>query len=84
MVECASFSAPPILEVGMEELFKELLSFVEGDAKWWDDAAQHCERLAIKLSDEEKAKWELLAAVYHERAKVHRELVGKMRQRSGG
>ena len=33
----------------MEELLKEVLSFVEGDVRWWDDAAQHVEELASGL-----------------------------------
>lgn len=66
----------------MGELFEEVLSLLEGDAKWWGDAAEHCEELTSNLSAEEKAKWQLLVAVYQERAKVHRELVAKMRQRS--
>jgi hypothetical protein len=68
----------------LEELLKEVLSFVEGDARWWDEAAQHVEELASSLPDAEKTKWDLLAAVYHERAKAHAELVGSVRKRSGG
>ena len=68
----------------MEELLKEVLSFVEGDARWWDEAAQHVEELASGLPEAVRTKWDLLAAVYHERAKAHTELVGKVRKRSGG
>jgi hypothetical protein len=45
------------------------LSFVEGDARWWDEEAQHVEELASGLPEAERAKWDLLAAVYHERRK---------------
>jgi hypothetical protein len=68
----------------LEELLKEILSFVEGDARWWDEAAQHVEELASGVPPAEKAKWQLLAAVYRERAKAHTELVGGIRKRSGG
>ena len=68
----------------MEDMLKEVLTFVEGDARWWDEAAQHVEDLASNLSEIEKTKWQLLVTVYHERAKAHRELVEKTRQRSGG
>ena len=68
----------------MDELLKEVLSFVEGDARWWDEAAQHVEELARGLSETERAKWDLLVAVYHERAKAHTVLAGSVRQRSSG
>jgi hypothetical protein len=67
------------------DLLREILSFVEGDAKWWDDAAGQCESIAKNLSLEDQAKWHLLCAVYRERAQAHRELVNSigMRQASG-
>jgi hypothetical protein len=64
----------------LEELLKEVLSFVEGDASWWDKAAQHVEELASGLPESEQAKWQLLAAVYRERAKAHTELVARIRK----
>jgi len=54
----------------LEELLKEVLSFVEGDVRWWDEAAQHVEELASALPESERTKWNLLAAVYQERAKA--------------
>jgi hypothetical protein len=68
----------------LEELLKEVLSFVEGDVRWWDEAAQHVEELASGLPDAEKARWQLLVAVYHERARAHTELVARVRKGSGG
>jgi len=59
------------------------MSFVEGDAKWWDDAAQNLKELATELDPAEKAKCQVLVAVYDERAKTHRELANKIRQRLG-
>jgi len=68
----------------LEELLKEVLSFVEGDVRWWDEAAQHVEELASGLPDAENARWQLLVAVYHERARAHTELVARVRKGSGG
>lgn len=68
----------------MDGLLKEVLSFVEGDVRWWDEAAQHVEELTRGLPEAERTKWDLLAAVYHERAKAHTELVGRARKRAGG
>jgi hypothetical protein len=68
----------------LDQLLNEVLSFVEGDVRWWDEAAQRVEELARRLPEAERAKWELLAAVYRERAQAHTELVGSVRKRSGG
>jgi hypothetical protein len=56
------------------------VSFAEEDAKRWDDAANHCEMIAAKLSPDHRASLQLQCAVYRERAKMHRDLVAKMRQ----
>jgi hypothetical protein len=50
----------------LEELLKEVLSFVEGDVRWWNEAAQHVEELGSGLREAERTKWQLLAAVYRE------------------
>jgi hypothetical protein len=68
----------------LEDLLKEVLSFFEGDARWWDEAAQQVEELASGLPEAERAKWDLLTAVHRERAKAHTELVGRVRKRTGG
>jgi hypothetical protein len=65
----------------MDELLKEVLDFVEYDAKMWEDAAQSCEDHANDQDKQKGAEWHLLCAVYRERAKLHRELVAKMRHR---
>jgi hypothetical protein len=69
----------------VEDLVKEVLSFIEGDAKWWEDAARQCCELSNNLPPDDRAKWHLLCAVYGERAQAHRELVKsvRMRQLSG-
>ncbi|HWO30216.1 MAG TPA: hypothetical protein VNO32_15595 [Candidatus Acidoferrum sp.] len=64
----------------MNELLREALSLAEGDARWLDDAARYFEDHASQLSDGEKSKWELLAAVYRERAQVSRNVAGKVSQ----
>ena len=63
----------------MDEHAKELLWFTEEDAKRWDDAANHCEMIAAKLPPEHRASLELQCAVYRERAKMHRDIVAKMK-----
>jgi hypothetical protein len=61
-----------------------LVTFVEGDVRWWDEAVQHVEELTSGLPEAERRKWQLLVAVYRERAQAHTELVGSVRKRSGG
>lgn len=63
----------------MDEHAKELLWFTEEDAKRWDDAANHCEMIAAKLPPDRRASLELQCAVYRERAKMHRDIVAKMK-----
>jgi hypothetical protein len=64
----------------MNDLLNEALSLAEGDAKWMEDAARYFEDYASQLIDGEKPKWELLGAVYRERAQVSQSAVGKVRQ----
>ena len=82
MVESAALSVLDLEVSLVQELFMELLSFVEGNSKFWEEAAQNCADLANKRSDDEAAWMFLLCAVYHERAKLHRNIVAKMRQQS--
>jgi uncharacterized NAD(P)/FAD-binding protein YdhS len=72
-----SFEQVP-LETVMETLLREVVSFVQDNAKWWDDAAQHFDDIARNLSDQEKPKWQLVAACYQERAQLHRDLVARV------
>jgi hypothetical protein len=62
-----------------EEVLKELLSFAESDARSWNEMARNCESLANKLGADEKTKLLLLCEVCRERAKVHTELVARIR-----
>ena len=64
----------------MEDLLKEVLTFAEGTGRWLNEAAQHFEILAAQLAAEEKAKWQLLAAVYRERAQISGSLMAKTRE----
>ena len=66
------------LETVRETLLREVVSFVQGNANCWDDAAQHLDDIARNLSDQEKEKWQLVAACYQERAQFHRDLVARV------
>jgi hypothetical protein len=64
----------------MQQLLKEVLSLAEGNVTWLDHAALHFEHFAAHLHEDEKARWELLAAVYRERVRVVQHVAGKVRQ----
>jgi hypothetical protein len=66
-------------------LSEEILSLIESDTRFWNDAAQRCEHIAGTVADErEKREWELMAAVYRERVKMHAVFVEKLRERLDG
>jgi hypothetical protein len=65
----------------LDDELKELLSLVEEDTQWLDDAAQHFEDVAGTVANCERPNWQLLAAVYHERADNHRNLLAKTHPR---
>jgi hypothetical protein len=49
------------------DMFREFLSFLENEARCWDDAGTYCERCATNLPPEKIAELELICAVYRER-----------------
>jgi hypothetical protein len=62
-------------------LSEEILSLIESDTRFWNDAAERCEHVAGTVADErEKREWELMAAVYRERVNIHAEFVAKLRE----
>ena len=64
------------------DMFREFLSFLENEARCWDDAGMYCERCAANLPPEKTAELELICAVYRERAKMHRGRAADMRKRA--
>ena len=66
-------------------LSEEILSLIESDTRFWNDAAERCEHIAGTVADERgKREWELMAAVYRERVKMHAVFVAKLRDRLDG
>jgi hypothetical protein len=64
----------------MDERLREVLSLAESNTTWLDDAAQHFEQFAAQLHGIEKAQWQLLAAVYRERAQAIQSEAEKVRE----
>ena len=67
----------------MQQPLKEVLSLAESSAEWLDDAARHFEKFAAQLHDVEKAQWQLLAAVYREKAQAIQSEAEKVRESLG-
>jgi hypothetical protein len=63
----------------MNERLRAVLSSAEVDPERLDDAAQYFEVYASQLNDDERGKWQLLAAVYRERAQLCQIATGTMR-----
>jgi hypothetical protein len=60
----------------------ELLSLIESDIKWFDDAAQNCEQNSLTIASVEMSAVQLLfSAVYRERAQAHKRLIEATRER---
>jgi len=68
----------------MSEQLQEALSLIRTDVKCLEDAARHIEELASKLDPKEKVKWDLVAAVYRERATLHRDMLRHLSDRVTG
>jgi hypothetical protein len=66
------------------EMSNELLSLIESDIKWLEDAAENCEQNSLTIASAEMSAVQLLfSAVYRERAEAHRRLIEATRERLG-
>ena len=74
---CKIFSSAA--EVAVRDGLSELLLLAEEDIKWLGDAALRFEEMASQLHEPKKSHLGLLAAVYRERAGVHKAAVEKLR-----
>jgi len=61
----------------VDNLFREVCTLLREDEWWLNDAAGKWESIATSV-DGKKAGFELLAAVYRERAMIHRKLITRM------
>jgi len=67
-------------EKRMDTSIQEILELLAENVKWWEQAAVTCEHTATRLPTGEKEGWQLMGAVYRERAHKHSRLVEQMRQ----
>jgi len=56
-----------------------ILELLEQNSRWWEQAAKTCEQVAANGMGS-KEEWQLMGAVYRERAQKHFELLDQTRQ----
>jgi hypothetical protein len=61
-----------------------VFEFLEQNVSWWEQAALMCERIAENLSSGTKEEWQLMGAVYRERAQRHTQFINELRQKRTG
>jgi hypothetical protein len=67
-------------EKRMDLAMQGILEILEENVKWWEQAAVTCEHTATGLPVGEKEGWELMGAVYRERAEKHSRLIEQLRR----
>jgi hypothetical protein len=67
-------------EKRMDNSIQEILELLAENVKWWEQAALTCEHTATRLPTGEKEGWQLMGAVYRERAEKHTRLVEQLRR----
>jgi len=68
----------------MDMAMREIFEILEENVRWWEHAAVTCEHAAARLLEGEKEGWQLMGAVYRERAEKHARLVEQMRRDGNG
>ena len=64
----------------MDMAMREIFEILEENVRWWEHAAVTCEHTAARLLEGEKEGWQLMGAVYRERADKHARLIEQVRQ----
>ena len=67
-------------ENSMTPSTENILELLEQNAKWWEQAAVLCEHTVAKLEPGRREEWQLMGAVYRERADKHVHLIEHLRQ----
>lgn len=57
-----------------------IFELLEQNASWWEQAALTCEQIAVNGLGT-KEEWQLMGAVYRERAQRHMQIIDQLRQR---
>jgi hypothetical protein len=71
-------------ERSMDTSMQNILEILEENVNWWEQAAITCEQAATHSPTGEKEGWQLMGAVYRERADKHARLFEQLRQANMG
>jgi len=66
------------------QLTDVVFELLEQNVSWWEQAALMCERIAENPASGTKEEWQLMGAVYRERAQKHTQFINELRQRRTG
>jgi hypothetical protein len=78
------FMPSAIWEKRMDTLSEDVLEILEQNANWWEQAAVTCEKTVAQLAANGKEEWQLMAAVYRERANKLTHLLERLRHKTNG
>ena len=67
-------------EKRMDSSTDSVFELIEQNASWWEQAALTCEQIAANHGLGTKEEWQLMGAVYRERAQKHRQILDQLRR----
>ena len=68
-------------EKRMDSSTEAVFELLEQNASWWEQAALTCEHIATNRGFGSKEEWQLMGAVYRERAQKHAQMMEQLREK---
>ncbi|MGA8307309.1 MAG: hypothetical protein WB723_16675 [Candidatus Acidiferrales bacterium] len=67
-------------EKRMDSSTDSVFELIEQNASWWEQAALTCEQIAANHGLGTEEEWQLMGAVYRERAQKHTQILDELRR----
>ncbi len=67
-------------EKRMDSSTDSIFELIEQNVSWWEQAALTCEQIAANHGLGAKEEWQLMGAVYRERAQKHTQMLDELRR----
>lgn len=67
-------------EIHLDSSTDPVFELLEQNASWWEQAALTCEQIAAHHGLGTREEWQLMGAVYRERAQRHMQIINQLRQ----
>jgi len=67
-------------EKRMDSSIDPIFELLEQNASWWEQAALTCEHIAANHGLGTREEWQLMGAVYRERAQKHAQILDQLRR----